>query len=391
MKRIIYILSFLIFVSGSLKAQQNLLYQAISEHKIGNLEKASKLIEEASQNSGTLKEPKTWYYKGLINKDLYKSKETSGSYTEIRNTAITAYIHCIELDIKDEYKEDSRKAITYLSSSIYNDAAKEMNKENYKAAFINFENYLDFRSKTEPGISDTLAIFHAGYTAYMDKNYSKAIFYLTKANDLKYQDPLLFYFLGKSYWNTFEISKAENTFISGIRNYPFNKKLSHILINLYQETGKDAELVNLLLKETEHDPKNTEYKLLLGAAYERLTISDTIRKKEYNIKAREIYSELLKQQPDNFKVNYNLALLYYNEAVDRINQLDYDTDMIALDDIQQECKDLFKLALPYMEKAYQLSPKNKETLKGLQGIYFSLHDIESSNKIKLELEALEKN
>jgi hypothetical protein len=386
----LYILTLLILASLVVNAQQDLLTQAISEYKKGDLAKAKNLIEEASQNPTTSMEAKTWYYKGLINKDLYKSKETTYTNSEARITAIAAYLKCISFE-KAEYKEDCKKAINYLSSSMYNDAAKEMNAENYKAAFIDFENYLATKAKTEPESIDTLAVFHAGYSAYMDKNYSKAIIYLNKANDLKYEDPLLYYFLGKSYWSISENPKAENTFLKGIQIYPSNKKLSHILINFYQETEKDAELEKLLSKEVQRDPGNAEYKLLLGATYEKLIISDTIRKKEYTQKARAIYSELLKAEPDNFKVNYNLALLYYNEAVDRINRLDYDTDMIALDDIQQECKDLFKQALPYMEKAYSLSPKNKETLKGLQGIYFSLHDIESSDKIKAELEALEKN
>jgi hypothetical protein len=390
MRTRLYILSFLILASRVVNAQQNLLTQAINEYKNGDLAKARNLIEEVSKHSSTSSEAKTWYYKGLINKDWYKSKEASNTGSEARITAINAYIKCISLD-KGVYNDDCNKAIKYLSSSMYNDAAKEMNAENYKAAFVNFENYLDISSKTGPGNTDTLAIFHAGYSAYMDKNYSKAIVYLSKANDLKYGDPLLYYFLGKSYWSTSENAMAENTFLKGIQIYPANKKLSHVLINFYQETGKDTELENLLSKEVQKDQGNLEYKLLLGATYERLILSDTIRKKDHNQKARKIYSELLKDQPDNFKVNYNLALLYYNEAVDRINKLDYDTDMIALDDIQQECKDLFKQALPYMEKAYSLSPKNKETLKGLQGIYFSLHDIESSNKIKAELEALEKN
>src|SRR4051812_31426547 len=137
MRGIIFILALLSFASGSLIAQQNILYKAIAEHKSGNFEKAHVLIEEASKHPETSQDSKTWYYKGLINKDLYKSKETSNSYSETRITAISAYIQCLSLDSKGEYKEDCRKAITYLSSTVYNDAAKEMNKENYKTAFVN--------------------------------------------------------------------------------------------------------------------------------------------------------------------------------------------------------------------------------------------------------------
>jgi tetratricopeptide (TPR) repeat protein len=385
----LYILSVLLFIAACLQAQPHVLRQAIDDYKNGDLVKAREAIDQASQNTETAAEPKTWYYKGIIYKDIYKAKEMDNHSSEARTNAVNAFIKCISLG-HSEYHEESAKSLKYLASTMYNDAARDMNTEQYHTALINFENYLESESKINPAMVDTIAIFHAGYSAYMDHNYDKAIKYLSRAAELSYHDPLMYYFLGKSYLNKKDYKSAEDFFNKGIQKYPGDPKLARILVNLYQESGNQKELARVLMQEIQLEPGNTDYLVLLGITYEKLAVEDSVNKKEYFIKAGEAYAQALKADPNNLKANYNLGLLFYNQAVDKINALPIDTDLVALDDIQQECKDLFKQALPFMEKAYQLNPRNKETLIGLSGIYFSLHDIENSNKIKTELNFLEK-
>jgi tetratricopeptide (TPR) repeat protein len=374
---------------ASLQAQHHLLHKAVEEYKKGDLVKAREAIDQVSQNAETSAEPKTWYYRGVIYKDIYKAHETENHSSEARMNSAKSFAKCISMG-HSEYSEECSNGIKYLASTMYNDAARDMNAEIYKTAFINFENYLEFESKINPGMVDTLAIFHAGYTAYMDHDYDKSIKYLGKSMELKYTDPLSYYFLGKSYLNKGDYKNAEIFFKQGMQKYPRDKKIARILVNLYQESGNQKELVQILTQEIKKDPSNIEYLLLLGSSYEKLIVQDSTNKKDYIEKARESYMQALNVDPNNLKANYNLGLLFYNQAVDKINELPFDTDLVALEDIQQECKDLFKQALPYMEKAYELNPKNKETLIGLSGIYFSLHDIENSNRIKTELNSLEK-
>jgi hypothetical protein len=86
--------------------------------------------------------------------------------------------------------------------------------------------------------------------------------------------------------------------------------------------------------------------------------------------------------------NYNMGILYYNEAVTKIQESEYETDLIALSQLQDECIEIFKKSLPYMEKAYALDPNNKNVLLGLSGIYFSLNDEAKSNEFKAKYDAL---
>jgi len=87
---------------------------------------------------------------------------------------------------------------------------------------------------------------------------------------------------------------------------------------------------------------------------------------------------------------FNLGIIYYNQAVDIINAQIYNIDFTTLAQIQDECIDLFKKALPFAQKAYELDPTNKNVLEMLSGIHFGLNDLDKSNQFKAELENLKK-
>lgn len=107
-------------------------------------------------------------------------------------------------------------------------------------------------------------------------------------------------------------------------------------------------------------------------------------------KIKKLYLEILEIDPENPAANYNLATIYYNEAADIINNMDYDMDIFELNKIQDYCIDIFLKALPYMQKSYELKYKLKETLIGLSNIYYGLNDFKKSEEYKKELEKLEK-
>ena len=104
--------------------------------------------------------------------------------------------------------------------------------------------------------------------------------------------------------------------------------------------------------------------------------------------AKASYNKVLAIDPNNISANYNMGILYYNQAVHLINQSDYDLDIVALNDVQDNSINLFKSSLPFMEKAYSLDPNRRETLLGLSGIYFSLNEKEKSNEFKQKLEQI---
>ena len=124
----------------------------------------------------------------------------------------------------------------------------------------------------------------------------------------------------------------------------------------------------------------------------------TVFTKRYNLgledttwfdKAVRVYEQVLRGDKENYGANYNLATLYYNRGVYNIRRITPENDIPSIQDIQRVSRSLFTLALPYMLKAYEMNPTRKETLLGLEGIYYSLQDNEKSEEFRRQYEALE--
>ena len=136
--------------------------------------------------------------------------------------------------------------------------------------------------------------------------------------------------------------------------------------------------------------KDIDFSNAIASVYTKIFEGDRKGKAEFLNLAKAAYSKTLSLDPNNISANYNMGILYYNQAVNLINQSDFDLDIVALNDVQDNSISLFKASLPFMEKAYSLDPNRKETLLGLSGIYFSLNEKEKSNEFKQKLEQIGK-
>lgn len=137
---------------------------------------------------------------------------------------------------------------------------------------------------------------------------------------------------------------------------------------------------------TNFKEKDFQFKLVEASVYTKMY--EQQGNKELLSLAQKTYREILAEDSLDVSANYHLGILYYNEAVAMINNMDYDVDLVKLSEQQDFCISLFKQALPYMKKAYTLNPTRKETLIGLSGIYFSLNDTEKFELYKHKIEEL---
>ncbi len=166
----------------------------------------------------------------------------------------------------------------------------------------------------------------------------------------------------------------------------FNTVSAEKYYTLYKRTAMASD------SSFDFSKKEVDVHLALGYAYLKLAETpDTVLRKQYLAKERDAFSIVLAIDPNNITANYNMALLYYNQAVKIINAMGYDEDIVSLNMIVDNCTGLFKESLPFMEKAYHLNPNRRETLVGLSGIYFSLNEEEKRQYIDLVLQDLDRN
>jgi len=137
--------------------------------------------------------------------------------------------------------------------------------------------------------------------------------------------------------------------------------------------------------------KDIDFYLAIGSKLTTLNNQDTTGSGHYFEQAIAQFNRVLELDTINLKANYNLGVLYYNEALTMIADLDYDDiDIIAISELEDRSIQLFETALPYFQRAYQVNPNDINTLEGLSGIYFSLRDFEKSNEFKYRADELSK-
>lgn len=133
--------------------------------------------------------------------------------------------------------------------------------------------------------------------------------------------------------------------------------------------------------------REAEFANALGTVYTKRFNEDRT-KMEWFERATNTYLGVLRVDPENYGANYNLATLYYNLGVYRIRAIQAEADILNMQQIQEVAREYFMQALPYMLKAHDMNPTRRETLLGLEGIYYSLQDEMNSEKFRQLYELL---
>ncbi len=295
MSKKIYILFIVSFLTSSVFGQlvgKDDLSVALFYLQKNELDSAKKHIDLASTNEGLNNAAKTWYYKGFIYKELYKKQDKENKTSPFRVASIEAFEKMFSLADKAEFEQSAAKILKYEASTLYNDAARMLNPDDYETAVSNY------------GL------------------FRKTMLLVDDKADLSTRDV------------QFKLALAS-------------------MLNRPEEGKAEVDSV-----------------------------------KAHQVKS--IYLEVLEIGTNNPGANYNLGILYYNEAAEIINHMDYDMDIMGLNAVQDYCIGIFYKSLPFMLKSYELGYKRKETLIGLSNIYYGLNDLEKSEAYKKELQDLEK-
>lgn len=152
--------------------------------------------------------------------------------------------------------------------------------------------------------------------------------------------------------------------------------------------GKYKESVLRLDPRHAFNERDIEFNNALGTVYTKRFNQDR-EQVEWFDKAVVTYTLVLGIDSNNYGANYNMATLYYNRGVYNIQRISVGTDIPGIQQIQEVSKVFFIQALPFMLKAHNMNPTRKETLLGLEGIYYSLQDTEQSEKVRHLFESLD--
>ena len=128
------------------------------------------------------------------------------------------------------------------------------------------------------------------------------------------------------------------------------------------------------------DPESRDLNYAVATVYENL---------ERYEDAEKAYKKVIEIDPNFSDALLGLGAVYFNKAADLNGKINDLTPGDPQEEVYRaSMKDNFSNSLPYLEKANELTPNNKEILNSLKQVYYKLGNIAKFKEIKAQLEAL---
>ena len=154
--------------------------------------------------------------------------------------------------------------------------------------------------------------------------------------------------------------------------------------NVHYKMGNNEEFRNLLEQATKMDPNNPELQYNLGV------ISGESGHPE---EALAYYKKTVELDPKYVNAYINLAALTLAKEESIIKEMNglgsSKKDDLRYDELREQRQELYKSAVPYLEKALELDSKNISAAKTLMNIYSILGEKAKHDKMKVLVDSIE--
>ena len=371
MKRILTV-AFISLTLGGF-AQRAQVQSAYSYLKYEQLDKAKECIDIAVNNENTMNYDKAWYYRGLIYQALYKNEKFANLSNDPLNEALRSYNKALELNPKFEYADDISEKKKILAQQFAVMGYVNYNLKNYAGALTAYEGVVSIMP------NDTSSYFNAALCAERAGNAAKAKQYYNKLDEMQYKDAKMYHSYAQLYLSEGDTAKALEVLSRGLSRFPEEKSILITQTNIYISSGKTAEALSAINMAIEKDPTNANLYFAKGTLVEK-----TEKSKDAAIAA---YKKAIELKADYFDAYYNLGALYFNDGAHLANEANSikDNNQYAKAKAVFEAK--FKEAKPYLEKAWELNPKDQSTMASLKQLYATINDTVNYAKVKAALDA----
>ncbi len=340
---------FTVVCFNSVNAQNSAVTNAILYQRDGNLLKAKQSIDPACDNEKTKLQAKTWYYKGLIYSDIYKSDkvEVKEQAPDALKTSTEALLKSKQLEnnVSGEYSKLAESQLQENWVNLINRGIAYFQTQKYQDAL---DMYL-LAQKINP--SDTTAYVYGAYAAEGVKNDELVLQFSVKLLSMNYKSLYVYTNVIAAAIKLNDYQKATEYCQKALVDFPQEKALLGIRTTVFKDGGKVDEGIEILKNELKS--KSYDVDLLTNLA-------DLYAFKKYNDKAMEVYTKIIAIEPHNYVANFNAAVFNFQKG----NDLAKAGDTLG-------ANTLYKKALDNAKRAKALASEDE--------------DLESLNKLIAEL------
>lgn len=301
-------------------------------------------------------------------------KETKQIVESPLNQALAALGKATELDTKGAQKKVIEEKYTDLKSNFEKEAFVLYQDGDYKSAFANFEKVIEVNTLVNN--VDTLGYYYAGLSAYQSKLNDQAMTYFSKAMDLKIKEPAVYELAKEIYMAKGEKDNALKALQAGMAALPNEQSVLLSLIQYYLETENTSEALTYLNQAKQKDPDNALFSFVEGTLYDRMGDMD---------KSLTSYQKAIAMNPSYYDAYYNIAVLYFNNAVKMMEAANNEKDNAKFEQMKVQADNEFKKSIEPLEKAASLKPDDTLPLETLKTIYYRLQMTDKLNDVRKKL------
>ncbi len=373
-----------------------------------SIQNAKTSIDKASTNEKTANMPQTAALKAAIYSSLAVDDTVATTSAPLFATADEAVKKAKELDTKGEQKKLIDAANLNLAQYKLTAGVKDYQNHKFEDAYKEFDYYRTvLPDDTNAVLYTALSASNAGakdpkYYPLAITNYNKLLTTKYSGNAAVYLDLTSLYLLTKDTTAAIKIAGE------GVAKYPSFSDLRKREIEMALQSGKQSEVLGKIQSAITNDPKNKELYYYLGLTY--VQVADAANAKSAKekdaalkntehttaldnyAKASDAYKKALEIDPNYFEANMNLGYVLMRPALDIYNaaqalptnkQKEYDAALATSNSMLDQAK-------PYLQKAVDLKPKDRDALTNLRSYYRGKSDKAHLAEYKAKADELKK-
>ena len=354
------------------------------------IKEAKEFIDQAFANESTSNEPKMWNYRAPIYLQIALKKPSLDKDAILKATE--AHIKCLQKDEKGRIivrkwteEEDVLSGLINCGFLLFKYAIDKYDAQDYTGALKYYNAIFDIIPFDTEGqlkkgnITKETVLYNSFFASRDMKDNAKSKELLQQLMDIDFNKPAIYVNMSNIYLEEKNNDKALEYLASGRKIFKGDQSLITTEINLFIKLGRTSELIEKLGEAIALDSGNALLYFNRGTIYDQ---------EGDFLNAEKDYIASLERNPNAFDANYNLGALYFNEGASTKNKANETSNNKLFEKLKKEADAFFTKALPFLEIAYKLNAKDRNTLLALKQLYYFKEDYPKSEEMKKQIEEL---
>ncbi|MBG6111872.1 tetratricopeptide (TPR) repeat protein [Flavobacterium sp. CG_23.5] len=422
MKSKYVILASALLISVATFAQKDQIKAAEKALKGGNSQEAVNILQAAESASATAPDAEKaqfFFVKGNAYLDLANKKVDTDKNLSLAAKAYQDLISAEKASGKIKFSTQAAASVTEIKFKLINNAIADSKVEKHAdSAKKLYDAYLLDKK-------DTINLYYAASTYINAKDYDTALKLYDDLKTLNYSGK------GTSYLAVNKLSSQEDVFATAqerdrmVKLGTHEKPRTEVIPSKRGEIYKNMALILVQKGKTEEAKKAIAAARIANPDDVSLTLTEAnlyLDTKDFDM-YKKLIAEVLTKNPNDADLTFNLGVIsgnaknyvdaekYYKRAIeikpDYINAylnlaiMKLDGDKVIFDEmnkltnsekdnkrylvLKKQREGIFMGALPYLEKANELDPKNKEVASTLLSVYSALEMTDKKKALKARM------